>query len=111
MISSQWVGKLLNRWVSWSEVGVSLVGGFYKNLYLVLRSLKLAMIFLKLEIVLHSWPEAWNFIKKETLAEMFSCEFCEIFKSTFLYRTPLDNCFSILLAIEHMMETSELLKI
>ena len=24
-----------------------------------------------------------NFIKKETLAQVFSCEFCEIFKSTF----------------------------
>ena len=34
------------------------------------------------------WPEACNFIKKETLAHMFSCEFCEIFKKTFFYRTP-----------------------
>ena len=29
-------------------------------------------------------PEACNFIKKETLAQVFSCEFC-----TFLQRTPL----------------------
>ena len=29
-------------------------------------------------------PEACNFIKKETLAQVFSCEFCEIFKNTFL---------------------------
>ena len=28
-------------------------------------------------------PEACNFIKKETLAQVFSCEFCEISKSTF----------------------------
>ena len=27
--------------------------------------------------------EACNFIKKETLAQLFSCEFYEIFKSTF----------------------------
>ena len=27
--------------------------------------------------------EAYNFIKKETLAQVFSCEFCEIFKNTF----------------------------
>ena len=27
--------------------------------------------------------EACNFVKKETLAQMFSCEFCEISKSTF----------------------------
>ena len=26
-------------------------------------------------------------IKKETLAQVFSCEFCEIFKSTYFYRT------------------------
>ena len=28
------------------------------------------------------------FIKKETLAQVFSCEFCEISKNTFSYRTP-----------------------
>ena len=28
-------------------------------------------------------PLAWNFIKKETLAQVFSCEFCEISKNTF----------------------------
>ena len=32
--------------------------------------------------------EAWNFIKKETLAQVFSCEFCKIYKNTFYYRTP-----------------------
>ena len=29
-----------------------------------------------------------GFIKKETLAQVFSCEFCEIFKNTFFYRIP-----------------------
>ena len=33
--------------------------------------------------------KACNFIKKETLAQVFSCEFCEISKNTFNYRTPL----------------------
>ena len=28
-------------------------------------------------------------LKKETLAQVFSCKFFEIFKNTFLYRTPL----------------------
>ena len=28
-------------------------------------------------------PETFNFIKKETLTQVFSYEFCEIFKSTF----------------------------
>ena len=30
-----------------------------------------------------------NFIKKETLVQLFSCEFCEISKKTFSYRPPL----------------------
>ena len=34
-------------------------------------------------------PEACIFIKKETLAQVFSCEFCEIYKNNFYYRTPL----------------------
>ena len=32
--------------------------------------------------------EACNFIKKETLAPVFSCEFCKVSKNTFSYRTP-----------------------
>ena len=34
-------------------------------------------------------PEACNFINKETLAQVFSCEFCKISKNTFFHRTPL----------------------
>ena len=34
-------------------------------------------------------PEVCIFIKKETLAQVFSCEFCEISKNTFLHRAPL----------------------
>ena len=33
--------------------------------------------------------EACNFIKKETMAQLFSCEFCEIFENKVFYRTPL----------------------
>ena len=32
--------------------------------------------------------EAYNFIETETLEQVFSCEFCEISKNTFFYRTP-----------------------
>ena len=32
--------------------------------------------------------EAYNFIKKETVAQVFSREFCEISKNTFFHRTP-----------------------
>ena len=34
-------------------------------------------------------PEACNFIKKETLTQVFSCEFCENFENTSFYITPL----------------------
>ena len=30
-----------------------------------------------------------NFNKKGTLAHLLSCEFCEMFKNIFLYKTPL----------------------
>ena len=30
----------------------------------------------------------YNFIKKETLAQVLSCECCEIAKNTFFYRVP-----------------------
>ena len=33
--------------------------------------------------------ETCNFIKKETLVQVFCCEFCEISKNTFSYRTTL----------------------
>ena len=33
----------------------------------------------------------WQTFKKETIAQVISCEFCEIFKNT--YRAPLDHCF------------------
>ena len=33
--------------------------------------------------------KACNFIKKETLAKVFSCEFCEISKTIFFHKTPL----------------------
>ena len=33
--------------------------------------------------------QASNFIKKGTLTQVFSCEFCDISKNTSLHRTPL----------------------
>ena len=35
----------------------------------------------------------FNFIEKETLAQVFFCKFCEIFKNTYFYRTPLVVAF------------------
>ena len=34
-------------------------------------------------------PQACNFIKRQALAQVFSCEFCEISKNNFFHRTPL----------------------
>ena len=39
-------------------------------------------------------PEACNFITKETLALVFSCEFCEISKNTFLQNIS-GGCFRV----------------
>ena len=38
-----------------------------------------------------------NFIKEETLTQVCSCEFCKISENTFFYRTPLDDCFLMVL--------------
>ena len=40
-------------------------------------------------IKLQTKAKACNFVKKETLAQVFSCEFCEISKNNFPYKTPL----------------------
>ena len=67
--------------------------------------------------------EACNFIKKETLALVFSCQFCKIFKNTFFYWIPMVtasvkyeytvnarftqecyNCFSPSLVKKHLSE-------
>ena len=42
-------------------------------------------------------PQAYNFIKKETLAQMFSCEFCQISKNTFLQNNSGRLLLNILL--------------
>ena len=42
-------------------------------------------------------PQVCNFNKKETLAQVLSCEFCEISKNTFSYRTPLMAASEVLL--------------
>ena len=44
-------------------------------------------------IKLHCRSEAYNFIKKGTLAQLFSYEFCKISKNIFHYRIPLVSAF------------------
>ena len=44
-------------------------------------------------------PETWDFIKKETLAQLLSCEFCEISKKTFF----TEHHWSLLLKIYQIL--------
>ena len=37
----------------------------------------------RVSFIIKLQAEAWNFIKKESLEPVFSCEFCEISKNTF----------------------------
>ena len=36
-------------------------------------------------------------LRKKTLAQVFSCEFCEIYKNNFYYRTPLVAASGVLI--------------
>ena len=49
-------------------------------------------------------------IKKETLAQVFSCEFCEISKNNFSYRTPPGDCFLPLTPTSFLQDESRRLK-
>ena len=40
-------------------------------------------------------PQACKFIKKETPAQVFSCEFCKTSEKPFSYKTPSGDCFCI----------------
>ena len=90
-------------WLNTNFIGLAiLIISFKLTGELSQRTNSYSLIYLA-QIVLFS---ACNFIKKETLAQVFSCEFCEISKNTFFYRTPLvaacilfialiDQCLSI----------------
>ena len=54
--------------------------------------------------------QACNFITKETLVKMFSCEFCEIFKSTFFTELFLDDFFLMLDMVLNIYVKSCILK-
>ena len=51
--------------------------------------------------------EAGNFIKKETLAQVLSCEFCEVSKKTFSYRTPPVAASEIPNASNNLLKTNK----
>ena len=45
-------------------------------------------VFISAVSVCMKTPVLFNFIKKETPTQVFSCEFCEIFTNIFFHRTP-----------------------
>ena len=53
-------------------------------------------------------PQACNFIKKETLAQVFSCKFCEILKNTFFQVTPPLAGVRKVFALEVFLEKGDL---
>ena len=59
------------------ELNTSLILIFFQ---MTLRKILENVFFEALEAF---FKKACNFIKKESLAQVFSCEFCEIFKNTF----------------------------
>ena len=63
---------------------------FHQNIYLNIETTEVVLQRCSVKRGIQwfsSWT--WNFIKKENLAQVFSCEFYKIFKNSFFYRTPL----------------------
>ena len=59
-----------------------------KNMFLEISQNSQKNTCAKVSFLIKLQPQTCNFIKKEALAELFSCEFCEISMNTFSYRTP-----------------------
>ena len=49
--------------------------------------------------VLRNFTQACNFIKKQALTQVFSCEFCDISKNTFFSQNASGGCFCTALLI------------
>ena len=56
---------------------------FFINMYFKMGALKISQYSQE-----NTCVGVCNFIKKETLAQLFFCEYCEIFKNCFFYKTP-----------------------
>ena len=84
-----------------SEKGKSILNVFHVSPEAVARRCSVKEVFLKMSqnsqentcvrvsSLIKLQPKTWNVTKKETLAQVFSFEFCEIFWNTYFYRTPL----------------------
>ena len=75
-----------NFWYFWAdEFNFLLNFYFVQNTEAVTRGVLCKKVFLEISqnSQENSCPKAWNFCKKEALAQVFCCEFCEISKNTF----------------------------
>ena len=45
-----------------------------------------------------------SLLKKETLAQVLSCEFCEIFKNTFFLQNTSRSCFCLSLTLDFLLK-------
>ena len=59
-------------------------GVLYKNVYLKVSQISQEKTCVRLSCLLKLQADDCNFIKKETLVQVFSCEFFEIFRNTFV---------------------------
>ena len=62
---------------------------FCKKVFLEILQNSQANTYARVSFLMKLQADACNFIKKETLAQVFSFEFSEIFKNTFFHKTPL----------------------
>ena len=70
-------------------------GDLYKKVFLKFSQNSQENTCARASFLIKLQAEICNLISKETLAQLLSCEFCEIFKNTFFYRKPLDDCLCI----------------
>ena len=60
-----------------------------KKVFLEMSQNSLENTCVRVSFLIRLQTKTCNFIKKETLAQVFSCKFCKISKSYFSCRTPL----------------------
>ena len=73
-----------------TKTQIKWIHNIFMDVQIMCKSISLLRLLLYVFMFIDWKTEAaCNFIKKETLAHVFSCEFCEISKNSFSYRTPL----------------------
>ena len=70
-------------------------GDLYKKVFLKFSQNSQENSCARASFLIKLQAETCNLISKETLAQLLSCEFCEIFKNTFFYSKPIDDCLYV----------------